>query len=150
MCKTGFVNGCRPLIGIDGCHLTGQFGGVLLSATALDENSCIIPIALCICESETSESWTWFLRLLRESLGWEEGRPICFMSDRQKGGLAALNKEWPEASTRFCFRHIFSNYIATFKNHKINGRPWHAARVANHACFNEAMASIRSENAKDA
>ncbi|KAK2656628.1 hypothetical protein Ddye_009680 [Dipteronia dyeriana] len=29
-CKTGFVNGCRPLIGVDGCHLTGQFRGVLL------------------------------------------------------------------------------------------------------------------------
>ncbi|TXG56745.1 hypothetical protein EZV62_018058 [Acer yangbiense] len=35
-CKTGFLNGCRPLIGVNWCHLTGQFGGVLLSATALD------------------------------------------------------------------------------------------------------------------
>ncbi|TXG62753.1 hypothetical protein EZV62_009747 [Acer yangbiense] len=121
-CKIGFKNGCRPLIGVDGCHLTGQFGGVLLSATALDGDSGIVPIALCICESETTESWTWFLRLLRESLEWEEGRPICFISDRQKGGLAAISKEWPEASNR----------------------------VANRGCFDEAMAAIRSENAKAA
>ncbi|KAI9200103.1 hypothetical protein LWI28_002785 [Acer negundo] len=86
-CKIGFKNGCRLLIGVDGCYLTGQFGGVLLSATALDGDSGIVPIALCICEFETSESWTWFLKLLRESLRWEEGRPICFTRDRQKKGV---------------------------------------------------------------
>ncbi|TXG48959.1 hypothetical protein EZV62_024834 [Acer yangbiense] len=149
-CKIGFKNGCRPLIGVDGCHLTGQFGVVLLSATALDGDSGIVPIALCICESETTESWTWFLRLLRESLEWEEGRPICFISDRQKGGLVALSKEWPEASNRYCFRHLITNFIATFKNHNINGKLWHTARVANRGCFDEVMASIRSENAEAA
>ncbi|TXG73237.1 hypothetical protein EZV62_001816 [Acer yangbiense] len=30
----------------------------------------------------------------------DEGTPICFMSDRQKRGLAALGKEWLEASNR--------------------------------------------------
>ncbi|TXG60442.1 hypothetical protein EZV62_015015 [Acer yangbiense] len=149
-CKIGFKNGCRPLIGVDGCHLTGQFGGVLLSATTLDGDSGIVPIALCICESDTTESWTWFLRLLCESLEWEEGRPICFISDRQKGGLAAISKEWLEASNRYCFRHLIANFIATFKNHNINGKLWHAARVANRGCFDEAMAVIRSENAKAA
>ena len=147
-CKIGFKNGCRPLIGVDGSHLTGQFGGVLLSATALDGDSGIVPIAICICESESTDSWTWFLRLLRDSLEWEEGRPICFISDRQKGGPAAISKEWPEASNRYCFRHLIANFIATFKNHNINGKLWHAARVANRGCFNEAMASIRSEMLK--
>ncbi|KAK2653318.1 hypothetical protein Ddye_013174, partial [Dipteronia dyeriana] len=98
-CKIGFMNGCRPLIGVDGRQLSGQFEGVLLSATALDRNSYIVPIALCFCEFETSESWTWFLRLLHESLGWEEDRTICFMSDRKKGGPTAFNKEWLEALT---------------------------------------------------
>ncbi|TXG69750.1 hypothetical protein EZV62_004685 [Acer yangbiense] len=147
-CKIGFKNGCRPLIGVDVCHLTGQFGGVLLSATALDGDSGVVPIALCICESETTESWTWFLRLLRESLEWEEGRPICFINDRQKGGLAALGKEWPKASNRYCFRHIIANFIATFKNHNINEKLWHTARVTNRGYFNDAMALIRSEDAK--
>ena len=31
--KVGFLSGCRPLIGLDGCHLKGRFGGQLLSAT---------------------------------------------------------------------------------------------------------------------
>lgn len=26
-CKKGFIHGCRPLVGIDGCHLKTQYGG---------------------------------------------------------------------------------------------------------------------------
>ncbi|KAK4857481.1 hypothetical protein QYF36_001363 [Acer negundo] len=131
-------------------YLSFKFGGVVLSATTLDGDSGIVPIAMCIYESETTESWTWLLRLLHESLEWEEGRPICFISYRKKKGLAALSQEWPEASNRYCFRHIIANFISTFKNHNINGKLWHAARVANCGYFNEAMASIRSENANAA
>ena len=38
--KVGFFGGggCRPLIGLDGCHLKGKFGGHILSATARDGN----------------------------------------------------------------------------------------------------------------
>ncbi|XP_072084719.1 uncharacterized protein [Arachis hypogaea] len=31
-CKKGFIKGCRPLIGLDGCFLKGYYGGQLLSA----------------------------------------------------------------------------------------------------------------------
>ena len=54
--QTGFKKGVRPLIGIDGCHLSGQFGGVMLSVNALDGDNGIFPIAFCVCESETFES----------------------------------------------------------------------------------------------
>ncbi|KAK4850083.1 hypothetical protein QYF36_003745 [Acer negundo] len=50
----------------------------------------------------------------------------------------------------YCFRHIIANFISTFKNHNINGRLCHAAIVANRGSFNEAMTSIRSENANAA
>jgi len=33
--KERLVNGCRPLIGIDCCHLNGSYGGVLLSVVGL-------------------------------------------------------------------------------------------------------------------
>jgi hypothetical protein len=35
MMKERLVNGCRPLIGIDCCHLNGSYGGVLLSVVGL-------------------------------------------------------------------------------------------------------------------
>ncbi|TXG47915.1 hypothetical protein EZV62_027209 [Acer yangbiense] len=77
------------------------------------------------------ESWIWFLRQLRDSLGWDDSRRICFISDRQKGLLKALAKEWPNAYTWYCFRHIVANFMATFKNHKINWKLWQMARAAN-------------------
>ncbi|KAK3229525.1 hypothetical protein Dsin_001406 [Dipteronia sinensis] len=47
----------RPFIGVDGCHLKGPFGGVLLLAMSLDANSGLFPLAICICEKETNNSW---------------------------------------------------------------------------------------------
>ncbi|XP_072066674.1 uncharacterized protein [Arachis hypogaea] len=44
-CKRGFKAGCRPLIGLDGCHLKGYFGGHLLSAVAQDANNHFFVIA---------------------------------------------------------------------------------------------------------
>ncbi|KAL6538139.1 hypothetical protein OROGR_012127 [Orobanche gracilis] len=36
-CKRGFLAGCRPFIGLDGCHLKTQYGGILLCAVARDQ-----------------------------------------------------------------------------------------------------------------
>ena len=39
--KVGFLGGCRPLVGLNGCHLKGKFGGHILSATVSDGNDNI-------------------------------------------------------------------------------------------------------------
>ena len=80
--KLGFLEGCRPFIGVDGCHLKGPYGGVLLSAVALDANSGLFPLAVCICEKETQSSWEWFLHNLKIHLKYPSDRPLTFMSDR--------------------------------------------------------------------
>ncbi|XP_027169607.1 uncharacterized protein LOC113769350 [Coffea eugenioides] len=48
--KLGFLEGCRPFVGFDGCFLKGPFGGVLLTAVALDANNSIFPIAFAVIE----------------------------------------------------------------------------------------------------
>ncbi|WOL17335.1 hypothetical protein Cni_G26126 [Canna indica] len=48
--KKGFVRGCRPWFGIDGCHLKGTYGGVLLSTVAIDGNKGMFPIAFAVVE----------------------------------------------------------------------------------------------------
>ena len=90
--KLGFLNGCRPFIGVDGCHLKGPHGGVLLSAMALDANSGIFPLAVCICEKETQCSWEWFLSNLNIHLNFPSDKNLTFMSDRQKGVIQAFSK----------------------------------------------------------
>ncbi|KAH7865768.1 hypothetical protein Vadar_010984 [Vaccinium darrowii] len=61
----GFLNGCRPFIGIDGCHLKGPYGGVLISAVALDGNSGLFPLAVALVESENNEVGASFLITFR-------------------------------------------------------------------------------------
>ena len=44
-CKRGFLEGCRPLICIDGCHIKTRYKGNLLTAVGINPNDCIFPIA---------------------------------------------------------------------------------------------------------
>ncbi|XP_043717537.1 uncharacterized protein LOC122665452 [Telopea speciosissima] len=49
-CKKGFVSGCGPFIGLDGCHLKGRYGRIMLSAVSVDGNNCLFPLAFAIVE----------------------------------------------------------------------------------------------------
>ena len=48
--KVGFLGGCKPIIGLDGCHLKGRFGGQILAATARDANDIIFPVVFVVVE----------------------------------------------------------------------------------------------------
>ncbi|RVW32335.1 hypothetical protein CK203_078920 [Vitis vinifera] len=78
------IHGCRPLIGIDGCHLKGTTGGQLLVAVGKDVNDNISPIAFDIVEIENKSSWTWFLQCLLDDIGHVDENGWVFISDRQK------------------------------------------------------------------
>ncbi|KAK2656967.1 hypothetical protein Ddye_010019 [Dipteronia dyeriana] len=99
------------VLGLDGCHLKGPCGGVLLSAVALDANIGIFPLAICICEKETKWSWKWFLNSLKIFLQFPENKHLCFMSDRQKGLVKALHTHIPLASTSMFGTHIAQTYL---------------------------------------
>jgi len=49
-CIDGFKRGCRPLIGVDGCHLRGPYKGVLLTAHGLDAENHCFPLAFAVVE----------------------------------------------------------------------------------------------------
>ncbi|XP_043705319.1 uncharacterized protein LOC122655164 [Telopea speciosissima] len=68
-CTEGFKKGCRPFIGIDGYHLKGKYGGILLSVISVDGNNVLFPIAFEIVEVECNDSWLFFLECLKEGLG---------------------------------------------------------------------------------
>ncbi|KAI9177178.1 hypothetical protein LWI28_011997 [Acer negundo] len=144
--QIGFVQGCRPLIEVDGCHLTGEFEGVMLSAIALDADSGIFPLAFCVCEVKKTDTWVWFLRLLSEALNWDDSRSIYFINDRQKGLTNALKQTWPRAERRHCFRHIIANFNATYKNLNMTGKLWAASRSKDAAEFMAFMESIKEES----
>ena len=82
--KEGFIYGCRGLIGVDGCHLKGKYGGVVLSAIALDGDNEFFPIAYGAYENECKATWSSFFYQLRELLRNANRDNWCIVSDRQK------------------------------------------------------------------
>lgn len=83
--KKGFLEGCKPYIGFDGCHLKNPYGGVLLTAIAQDGDGALFPIAFAVVESENKDSWCFFFAWLSELLdGFPANREWTFMTDRQK------------------------------------------------------------------
>ena len=97
--RDGFLAGCRPIIGLDGCFLKSAFGGQLITAMGRDGNDNIFPIAMAVAEAETFDSWCWFLEELKCQIG--EGNnssvPWTFISDRQKGLVNAIEQMFPMA-----------------------------------------------------
>ena len=81
--RTGFKDGCRPLIGLDGCFLKGSYKGYLLSVISRDANDNMYPICVAIMEFECKASWSWFLFTLLKDIGKVIGG-WTFISDRQK------------------------------------------------------------------
>ncbi|XP_045810794.1 uncharacterized protein LOC123905210 [Trifolium pratense] len=81
-CKRGFIYGCRPFVGVDGCHLKTKYGGQLLIAVGRDPNDQYFPLAFGVVETETKESWRWFLQLLMEDIG--QDKRFVFISDQRK------------------------------------------------------------------
>ena len=53
--KVGFLGGCRPIVGLDGCHLKGRFGGQILFVMTRNENDNIFPVTLVV-EQESKDS----------------------------------------------------------------------------------------------
>ncbi|XP_010677722.1 uncharacterized protein LOC104893324 [Beta vulgaris subsp. vulgaris] len=42
--KEGFMDRCKPILGVDGCHLRGPYPGILLTAVGKDGNNNIFPV----------------------------------------------------------------------------------------------------------
>lgn len=67
--KKGFIEGCRPIIGLDPCFLKGPFRGQLMAAIGRDGNNQMFPLAIAVVESECRNSWSWFMELLITAFG---------------------------------------------------------------------------------
>ncbi|KAL2251285.1 UNVERIFIED_CONTAM: hypothetical protein Sindi_2250800 [Sesamum indicum] len=141
--KNGFLSGCRPFIGVDGCHLKGPHGGVLLTAVGVDPNNNQFPLAYAVVLSENKENWEWFLTLLKEDLNIIRDDAYTFISDKQKGLLPAFEKVLPGVENRFCVRHLHGNMkTAGFKGLGYKKALWKAAKTTTVSQFQRAMQDI--------
>ncbi|KAL6553495.1 hypothetical protein OROGR_007337 [Orobanche gracilis] len=129
--KQGWKDGCRPVIGVDGCHLMGPHKGVLLTAVGIDANNNIYPITWAVVGNECFDYWDWFLSVLKSDLHLVEQKEYTFISDKQKGLLQALDVHFKESEKRFCVRHLLGNFKrAGFTCEAYKSALWGAARAS--------------------
>ncbi|CAN0845804.1 hypothetical protein LINGRAHAP2_LOCUS4210 [Linum grandiflorum] len=84
--RKGFIAGCRRFFALDGCFLKGEVPGMILSAVGKDGNNQMFPIAWAVVESENRSSWGWFITILQETMGLDDGTGWTVISDQQKVG----------------------------------------------------------------
>jgi len=81
---------CLPLLCIDDTFLTGKYRGTILTAIGVDGNNQLLPVAFAFVENENTDSWLWFLQLVKQHV--VVGRSnVCLISDRHAGILQAIN-----------------------------------------------------------
>ncbi|XP_062118566.1 uncharacterized protein LOC133832208 [Humulus lupulus] len=148
--RDGFNGGCRPVIGLDGCHIKGVHPGQLLIAVGVDGNNQMFPVAFAMVEIENKDSWSWFVNLLRIDLKIDNSNHWTFITDKQKGLEQALKGMWeegiPEAEHRHCARHLEKNFIKVFKEKSLKDLLWKVAREVTIQRFEAVMEEIRKIN----
>ncbi|KAK9232485.1 hypothetical protein WN943_022731 [Citrus x changshan-huyou] len=114
--KNALNNGCRPYIGLDGCHLKSKYGGVLLAAVEILHS--------------------YFDNGLEQ---------ITFCSDRQKVLLGAIEITWPTAYHRPCARHIYANFCKEHPSVSLINLFWRAVSSTNKYDYAIAMKKLKKE-----
>nr|XP_017225113.1 PREDICTED: uncharacterized protein LOC108201329 [Daucus carota subsp. sativus] len=140
--KQGWKLGCRPVLGLDGCFLKTPCGGQLLSAVGRDGNNMMFPVAYAIVESESTDSWKWFIELLGEDLSLGDGHGYTIISDQQKGLDNAIKHYLPRVEHRLCTRHLYANIRKRYKTGAIRKAFWFAACATYPAAHQRIMKGL--------
>ncbi|GJU08132.1 zinc finger, PMZ-type containing protein [Tanacetum coccineum] len=104
--KHGWLEGCRKIIGLNGCFLTHICKGELLTAMGRDANNQMFPIAWVVVRVENNQNWCWFLSLLRDDLNLGDGGGISMISDGHKRLIQAIADWLPNVEHRQCTREV--------------------------------------------
>ncbi|XP_047315849.1 uncharacterized protein LOC124919619 [Impatiens glandulifera] len=125
----GFLNACRPLIGLDRTYLKSKYLGTLLLATGFDGDGALFPLAFGVVDEETEENWMWFLSELHNLLevNTENMPRLTILSDRQKGIIDGVEANFPTAFHGFCMRHLTESFRKEFNNTMLVNLLWELA-----------------------
>ncbi|GJT78122.1 transposase, MuDR, plant [Tanacetum coccineum] len=145
--REGWLQGCRRVIGLDGCFLKTICKGELLSAVARDGNNQIYPIAWVVVSVENKDNWSWFMELLINDLGLVSGKGLTIISDQHKGIIEAAKQVMPLAEHRQCVRHIYANFRKKYTRVQYRNLFWKVAKATYPTriseCFNAMIVDAR-------
>nr|KAJ0211779.1 hypothetical protein LSAT_V11C400183140 [Lactuca sativa] len=144
--KQGWIEGCRRVIGLDGCFLKGVCKGELLCAIRRDANDKIYPITWAVVNVENKQNWKWFLELLIDDLHLNLGNGFSLMSDQHKGLIEAVKELLPYVQHRQCARHICQNLQKRFTGAIYHTLFWRASKATTEHAFKVVMKEIETLN----
>lgn len=134
---------CLPIVFVDGTHLTGHVTGVLLLASALDAKGQIVPLCLAQVDSESTDTWGFFLRHLRETFAFTKS--CTLLSDRAKG-LAKAEELFENCL--MCINHLVSNSKDIAGISDLKERIWNLCTQKDKERFHSLLSELKSENKK--
>ncbi|XP_028087465.1 uncharacterized protein LOC114288176 [Camellia sinensis] len=139
--KQGFVQGCRLVVGLDGCFLKGIYGGQLLASIGVDEYN-MFPIAIVAVEAECKDSWVWFLTQSIEDIGAGNDIGWTFILDRQKELVHTFTQILPNVEHRYCLRRFYTNFKQKFRGKEFKVLMWKAAKAGTKREFDYHMKKL--------
>ena len=113
-CIDGFLEGCRPYLGIDSTVLTAKWKGQLAAAVGIDGHNWMFPVAYGVFGSETKDNWEWFMKMLHKAIGSPPS--LVISTDAGKGiDKAVTNVFTNGVEHRECMRHLVKNFQKRFR-----------------------------------
>ncbi|KAK0595038.1 hypothetical protein LWI29_002885 [Acer saccharum] len=113
--KKGWKEGCRLILGLDGCFIKGFHTGQLLTTIGVNPNNQMYPVAYDLVESKCKDTWCWFLELLGSNLELNNSYDIVWITDKQKGSIDAIGDLFPNSEQRFYVKHFYNKFKAKHK-----------------------------------
>ncbi|KAL2895101.1 hypothetical protein RDABS01_011010 [Bienertia sinuspersici] len=137
---------CRSLIGVDGCHLSGNYGGILLSVVALDGNNELFPFAWAIVPSEDKSMEGEMSGVSSLAKSNYINLSFHFISIILCGIDWALNKLWPAAGRRYYCKHLVGNWKKPFPGPLMFSLFWKACGATSPFTFRKVMEGLKKAN----
>ncbi|KAL6495782.1 hypothetical protein OROGR_030345 [Orobanche gracilis] len=140
----GFLNACRPLLGLDRTYLKSKYLGTLLLATGFDGDGGLFPLAFGVVDEENDDNWMWFLSELHNLLeiNTENMPRLTILSDRQNGIVDGVEANFPTAFHGVCMRHLSENFRKEFNSTVLVNLFWEAAHALTDIGFEAKILEI--------